>query len=35
MLALTAVISTLHLTGADGVPALLAMRGYRIKNLYP
>jgi hypothetical protein len=28
-------IGALHLTGADGVPALLAMRGYRIKNLYP
>lgn len=28
-------IGALHLTGADGVPALLEKRGYRIKNLYP
>ncbi len=28
-------IGALHLTGADGVPALLEMRGYHIKNLYP
>ncbi len=28
-------IGALHLTGADGVPTLLEMRGYRIKNLYP
>lgn len=28
-------IGALHLTGTDGVPALLKIRGYRIRNLYP
>jgi len=28
-------IGALHLTGADGVPALLEKRGFRVKNLYP
>lgn len=28
-------IGALHLTGSDGVPALLEKRGFRIKNLYP
>lgn len=28
-------VGALHLTGEDGVPALLEKRGYRITNLYP